>query len=71
MWPIDLLPSLQKLIDHDIDILRSHLRWILFILAGQVARCARGRVAVFIQSDGDVDLASEGYALHHDVLLAE
>ena len=50
---------LHHLVDGNVRVLRSDLDRILFIVPGHVAGSARGRIAVFIEADGDVDFAGE------------
>ncbi len=63
--------SLCQFVKNDIGIFRSHLRWIFLMLTGEVAAASCGRIAVFVEPDGNIDLAREGRALHHDVFLVE
>ena len=61
----------SELINHYIRVLRPDFRGIFLVVAAHVAGAMGDGVAVFVEADGDVDLAGEGHALHHDVLLAQ
>jgi hypothetical protein len=62
---------LDNLVEQNIDILRVYRHRIFLVVAGHVAGGAGNGVAVFVEADGDGDLAGERHALHHNVVLTQ